>query len=98
MPTIRLRPRAQDDLIEIWTYIAEDGEAQADALLDSIDQKLQLLAKRPLIGRERSELNPALRSVPLGRYIIFYLPDADGIEVVRVLHSRRDLSSDIVDT
>jgi toxin ParE1/3/4 len=65
MPTIRLRPRAQDDLIEIWTYVAEDGEAQADALLGSIDQKLQLLAKRPLIGRERNELHPALRSVPV---------------------------------
>jgi toxin ParE1/3/4 len=97
MPTIRLRPRAQDDLIEIWTYIAEDDETQADALLGSIDQKLQLLAKRPLIGRERSELHPALRSVPLARYVIFYLPDAEGIEVVRVLHSRRDLGSDILE-
>jgi toxin ParE1/3/4 len=96
MPTIRLRPRARDDLIEIWTYIAEDGETQADALLGGIDQKLQLLAKRPLIGRERNELYPALRSVPFGRYVIFYLPDADGIEVVRVLHSRRDLGSDIL--
>jgi plasmid stabilization system protein ParE len=47
MATIRLRPRAQDDLIEIWTYIAEDGEAQADALLDSIDQKLQLFPWQP---------------------------------------------------
>ena len=92
MPVIVKRPRAQSDLAEIWDYIAEDTEARADAFVEKIDQKFQALAARPLIGRLRDELAEGLRSFPIGRYIIFYLPLPDGIEVVRILHSARDLN------
>jgi toxin ParE1/3/4 len=43
------------------------------------------------MGRERPELLADLRSFPVGRYVIFYLPRPHGIEVVRVLHGARDL-------
>jgi toxin ParE1/3/4 len=46
-----------------------------------------------LIGRARPELFADLRSLPFGRYVIFYLPRKRGIEVVRVLHGARDLKS-----
>ena len=93
MPVIVKRPRAKSDLAEIWDYIADDTEARADAFVEKIDQKFQTLAARPNIGRLRDELAEGMRSFPVGRYIIFYLPLPDGIEVVRVLHSARDLSS-----
>jgi toxin ParE1/3/4 len=44
----------------------------------------------PLIGRQREELSPRLRSFPVSRYIIFYRPMENGIEIVRVLHGARD--------
>ncbi|MGH7989069.1 MAG: type II toxin-antitoxin system RelE/ParE family toxin [Limisphaerales bacterium] len=44
----------------------------------------------PLLGREREELLPRLRSFPVSRYVIFYRPMENGIEVVRVLHGARD--------
>jgi len=94
MPIILKRPRAKSDLSEIWDYIAEDSEARADSFVDRIDQKIRTLAQRPGIGRLRDELLPELRSFPIGRYTIFYLPIADGIDVVRVLHSARDLNTD----
>lgn len=94
MPVIRKSPRAKSDLIEIWEYIVEDGEARADAFIDRIDKKFRTLAQRPGIGRLRNELAEELRSFPIGRYLIFYLPLAHGIESVRVLHGARDLGTD----
>lgn len=91
MPVVLLRPRAQDDITEIWGYIADDSELHADAFVDRLDAKFQLLARQPGLGRAREELSPGLRSFPVGRYVIFYEPISDGIAIVRVLHSARDI-------
>lgn len=37
MPVVLLRPRSQDDITEIWGYIADDSELQADAFVDRLD-------------------------------------------------------------
>jgi toxin ParE1/3/4 len=79
------------DLAEIWAYIAEDSPRQADAFAAAIDREIRGLARHPLIGRARPELLTGLRSLPFGRYVIFYLPRKRGIEVMRVLHAARDL-------
>jgi toxin ParE1/3/4 len=91
MPTVVVRPRARIDLAEIWDYIAEDSEAQADAFVDRMTVKFRLLAQQPELGRTRTDLMAALRSFPFERYVIFYFPASKGIEVVRLLHSARDL-------
>jgi toxin ParE1/3/4 len=93
MPVIRKRPLALDDLSEIWNYIADDSVAQADAFIDSIDGQLRMLATQPLMGRAREDLAPNLRSLPIGRYVIFYEALADGVVIVRVLHSARDVDA-----
>jgi toxin ParE1/3/4 len=54
---------------------------------------VKLIAESPYIGREREELAPGIRSFPAGRYLIFYRPIADGIEIVRVLHGSRDVDT-----
>jgi toxin ParE1/3/4 len=91
MPVIINRPLVFDDLADIWDYIAEDNQTRADGFIDSIDNKIKELADRPHIGRLRDDLFPGLLSFPFGRYIIFYLIIPDGIEIVRVLHSARDI-------
>ena len=93
MPQVTKTVRAEQDLDEIWFYIALDNVAAADNLLDDIDSSCQLLAIQPQAGRLRPELAPELRSFPVGRYVVFYRPQDDGIEVVRVLHSARDIES-----
>jgi toxin ParE1/3/4 len=93
MPTVVLRPQAAADLVEIWAYIAEDSPDHADAFLARIDTEFRVLARKPKIGRPRPELSSALRSLPVGRYVIFYVPRTGGIEVVRVLNGSRDLES-----
>ncbi len=73
MAVIVLQPRAKVDLTEIWEFIADDSDEKADAFIDLIDQKFQLLARQSGLGRPREELAEGLRSVPVGRYVIFYL-------------------------
>jgi toxin ParE1/3/4 len=90
MPVIVKRPRAEADLLDIWSYIAEDSVSRADAFVDRIDQTPRTLAGQPRIGRARDELADHLRSFPIGRYLIFYFPLPGGVEVVRVLHAARD--------
>lgn len=91
MPNIYKRPLAQEDLTEIWEYIAEDGANRADAFIDRVDAKLRALAVQPMMGRARDELAAGLRSFPIGRYVVFYEVVMDGIALVRVLHSARDI-------
>jgi toxin ParE1/3/4 len=93
MPTVQKLPKAYEDLFEIWDFIAADNIAAADAWIDKLDVQLLLLASHPLIGRARKELAKDLRSFPFGRYVIFHLPDTNGITVVRVLHSARDIDA-----
>ena len=97
MPSIVIRPKALDDLAEIWAHIAEDSPRQADTFAARIHRELLLLSRYPYIGRERPELLDELRSMPVGHYVVFYVPRPPrqrprGIEVVRVLHGSRDLN------
>lgn len=93
MPIILKRRRVLGDLAEIWDYLADDGEARADAFLTMMDGKFQLLSEHPALGRRREELAPGLRSFPAGRYVIFYLPVPNGVDIVRVLHGARDIET-----
>jgi toxin ParE1/3/4 len=90
---IVLQPKAKADLSDIWQFMAEDSDDQADAFIDLIDQKFQLLAQQSGLGRRREELAEGLRSFPVGRYVIFYLPVPGGVQIVRLLHGARDIEA-----
>jgi len=55
---LRISPRASEDLLEIWSYIADDSEATADGFIDRIYETMELLARQPGSGRHREELAP----------------------------------------
>ena len=94
MPRIRFSSSAEADLLELWLTIAEENLVAADESLDSIQSTVSLLGSQPETGRVRPELADGLRSIPTRTpYIIFYLPDADGLLVVRVLHHARDIDA-----
>ena len=93
MARVLKRPLAENGLDEIWLYIAQDNPDSADAFLDKIEERCQALAQFPFIGTNRDELMPDLRSLPVGNYLIFYMPIEDGIVVVRVLHGMRDIDA-----
>jgi len=93
VPQLRISPRANSDLIEIWSYKADDSVANADAFIDRLYETLQALARQPGSGRHREELAPGIQSFPFARYIIFYRAVAGAIEIVRVLHGARDIEN-----
>lgn len=93
MAQVLTRPLADIDVLEIWNYIAEDSFEAADNWIDELNKRMLLWASQPNMGRERSDLAHGLRSFPFGRYLVFYIPINDGIEVVRIIHSSRDIES-----
>lgn len=93
MPRVTRRPLAEADILEIWEYIADDSLAAADRWVHRLDGQFRLLAAQPVMGRAREELAPGVRSFPFGRYVVYYVPLDDGIDVVRVLHGARDIDA-----
>jgi len=95
MPRIRFTDSAETDLLDLWLNIAEDNPSAADESLDSIKATVALLSSQPEMGRARPELADGLRSFPTRTpYVIFYLPDNDGVLIVRVLHHARDIDTE----
>jgi len=82
---------AVSDLDGIFKYIARDNLDAADRLLDRIEERAQLHADSPLIGTPCPELAEGVRSFVIGNYVAFYIPMANGIQLLRVLHSARDI-------
>jgi plasmid stabilization system protein ParE len=91
MPLLKKSPQADQDLLEIWLYIAEDSPVNADRYLDKINDTVNRLAEFSDMGIERPELAKALFSFPLDHYILYYRKIEQGIELVRVLHTSRDV-------
>lgn len=92
MAEVILAPQAEQDLLEIWLYIADDQPVHADRFLDRLETATQRLAAFTEIGTDRPELAAGLRSFPVERYILYYRTHSGGIEVVRVLHASRDIT------
>ena len=51
MSVIQRTAQAEEDLIEIWIYIAQDNPGAADRVLDDIEELFHALADNPLMRR-----------------------------------------------
>jgi toxin ParE1/3/4 len=92
MPSLITSPEAEQDLLDIWLYIAEDSPGNADRFMDRLEEKALKLAEFTEIGIDRPELAPDLKSFPVDRYVLYYRTNTSGIELVRVLHGSRDIN------
>lgn len=93
LPIVR-NTRAEDDLIAIWLHVARDSEAAADRLLDRIEARWQQLAIYPLSGAPRDDIGPGIRHLVVGDYLTLYRVGSGAIEVIRVLHGKRNIEAD----
>jgi len=89
----RLSIAAKRDLAGIWEYIARDSESSADAFVDRLKGRCEMLGRNPHAGRERDDLQSGLRGFPYGEYVILYRAIKTGVRIVRVIHGRRDIAS-----
>ena len=99
MSQIRLRPRARRDVEEaVSWYLSELAFDAADGFVAATEEAFLHLSTHPGTGSPRFahllDL-PGLRTWPLTGYpfLIFYFERPEWLDVLRVLHSRRDVSA-----
>ena len=94
---IAQRRQARIDAIEQAVAIAADNPGAADRFFEAFQQTLELLAEMPGMGAPRPYRAPDLQGLRMHpvrgfpRHLLFYRPLADGIELVRVLHGKRNI-------
>jgi toxin ParE1/3/4 len=88
--------QAQIDVRGIYAWIARDGgKVRARAVLAPLDRTIERLALRPGLGRLRTDFQEDPFSFTVSSWAIIYrpLPDGDGIRVLRILDTRRDIAA-----
>jgi toxin ParE1/3/4 len=97
--TVITRARALMDLDEIAEYIGRTSPQAALRFLDAFDQTVAALAPTPEIGSLHETSHTDLEGIRIWpvrgfkKYLIFYRPREEGIEVLRVLQGARDLDA-----
>jgi len=87
-------PSAKNDLRDIWRYFVGVASPEiADRLLRDIHRASERVRQRPLAWRARDEVMPGLRSILVHPYVVFYRLSDETVEIVRVLHQRRNLAA-----
>jgi toxin ParE1/3/4 len=91
--------RVWRDLEEIADFIANESLDAALRFYEAAEAAFEELAQMPEMGASRTFRNSRLglvRMWPIPRFenwLIFYRPIDQGIEVLRVLHSARDINA-----
>jgi antitoxin ParD1/3/4/toxin ParE1/3/4 len=96
MSAFIISPAARTDLVEIWDYYAVELENPnvADRTRDEIFAAFRTLAKSPGRGHFRNDLaSESLRFWLVRRYLIVYRSEKSPLEIVRILHSSRDVQA-----
>ena len=94
MAAFVLAAAAEDDLLEIGGYIAQQqGTDLADRVLRELEAAMAQLALRPRLGHRRQDLtsNDAYRFWPVHSYLIVYNANTRPLAVARVIRGSRDV-------
>lgn len=101
---IIVRPLARFDLLEEADFIEKAYDlARVRAFLFAANETFTKLAQQPLLGSPRPQLAAQLPDLRQWRikgfesYLIFYVSLHNGVEIVRVLHSRQNIQSILSD-
>ncbi len=90
----RLLPQAQVDLEAIGDYIAAHNPNAAVRLVEALQRRWDLLTLHPRSGAPRDDIAPGIRHLVVGEYLTLYRIGDDAIEIVRVLHGRRKIEAE----
>ena len=88
-----LAPEAALDLVQIWRYLKEQGSIEiADRVESVIRDKIVFLATNPGAGHWRKDLtDEVVKFFPVYSYLIVYRPETRPLQIVSILHGRRDV-------
>ena len=105
LPGLLFRKGARRDLAEAFESIARNNPQRAWRFVDAVEETATLLLEYPKMGSPRAFADVPIRDLrqfpvkDFKMYLIYYQPLAsgDGIEVVRVLHHKRDAQTLLAD-
>lgn len=87
---------AQADLQSIWDYgVREHGVDAANAYIRRLDQSMQMALQYPGVGTDYGQIRAGYCKLSCGEHLVFYIPHDGGIDVIRVLHGRMDVRSQL---
>ncbi len=98
---VQLRTAATSEVDSAIRYYRKEASAAvAIEFVEEFEKAISMLSQHPAAGSLRFayELEiPDLRSWSLHKfpYIVFYLPQADHLDVWRILHARRDIPASL---
>ncbi|MDP3410835.1 type II toxin-antitoxin system RelE/ParE family toxin [Bosea sp. (in: a-proteobacteria)] len=92
MGAITWSQQANDDLQSIWLWIARDSVGAAEAFLDRMIERIDILEQFPEAGPNRDEIGVGARALVAERWLVLYRVSADGVQIVRIVDGARDLS------
>ena len=76
---------------------ANFGLPQAQRYLNGMHERFEDLARQPMLGRSAGRLAPNLRRYEYRSHVVFYVPEEEGVLIVRVLHQSMDVRSHVMD-
>ena|SRR5581483_1942836 len=92
---VEIKPAAIADLDQIFDYISEESPASAWRVVLAVRKMFSNIAKNPGVGTLRRFRSwPDIRSRRVKgypNYLIFFRVQNEIVEILRVLHSKRDL-------
>ena len=93
MPRAVWTPFAESELEDIIVYIAVEDRRPltAERIYAEFRDKAYEVANNPNVGHKHPDFPENIFYVRHKRWIVVYAPHAEGIEVLRVLDSMRDL-------
>ena len=92
MAAYRLSKKAAADLDGIHEYsVVAFGTAQARNYLNRLHERFDILAQQPMLGRQANHFAPKLRRYEYRSHVAFYVPEDEGVMIVRVLHKSMDV-------
>jgi antitoxin ParD1/3/4/toxin ParE1/3/4 len=88
-----LAPEAALDLVQIWRYIKKQSSVRvADRVESVIRDRIVFLARTPGAGHWSKNLtDEPVKFFPVYSYLIVYRPETMPLQVVSILHGRRDV-------
>jgi toxin ParE1/3/4 len=88
-----LAPEAALDLVQIWRYIQKQSSLEmADRVEAVIRDRFAFLAENPGAGHWRKNLTEeVVKFFPVYSYLIVYRPETTPLQIVSILHGRRDV-------
>ena len=91
MRGFKLTPDAKASLMQIAQYTERTwGKKQRNTYLKMLDDAFHTLAETPSLGKIRPEIYHAIRSLHVGKHVVFYMLKENDIVIVHILHERME--------